>query len=275
MHCSVVAPWRRRPATELGLLGGLRYLTAMAWLRAELRGNNVFARANDQAELHIESGRVEIRYNRNDGRAYRAAARNLTVIDATLLPDDYCGEAEPVAAAATKSAKTKAKKKKKKYRTASAVDHLEIAPTADQVVAYTDGACSGNPGPAGLGVVILDTDERVELSEHLGEATNNIAELTAILRVLQTVDEERSAVIHTDSQYAIGVLQKGWKAKANKPLIEELRAAMQRPGSVRLVYVKGHAGIPLNERADELARRAVSTCENTRDVEAVSGNADE
>ena len=66
-------------------------------------------------------------------------------------------------------------------------------------------------------------------------------------------------VVHTDSQYAIGVLQKGWKAKANQELVgarEERRCAR---GSARLVYVPGHQGVPLNERADELAREAIAT----------------
>ena len=241
----------------------------MAWLRAELRGSNVYARATDQGELLTDGGRVEIRYNRNDGRAYRAAARNLSIADPTLLPDDTCGAAEP----APETAKKKSRKKSKKQNTTAAVE--AIAPTADMVVAYTDGACSGKPGPAGLGAVILDTGERIELSEYLGEATNNIAELSGILRVLQTVNKQRGAVIHTDSQYAIGVLQKGWKAKANKQLIEQLLAELRRPGSVKLVYVKGHAGVPLNERADELARQAVSSGENTRNVEVLSDVAEE
>jgi len=67
------------------------------------------------------------------------------------------------------------------------------------------------------------------------------------------------AVIHTDSQYAIGVLTKGWKAKANAALITDIRDMLKERRGVRFVYVRGHAGIPLNERADELARRAISS----------------
>jgi ribonuclease HI len=62
--------------------------------------------------------------------------------------------------------------------------------------------------------------------------------------------------VHTDSQYAIGVLQKGWKAKANQELVARVRAVLATR-DVRLVYVPGHSGVPLNERADELARESI------------------
>jgi ribonuclease HI len=65
--------------------------------------------------------------------------------------------------------------------------------------------------------------------------------------------------VHTDSQYAIGVLTKGWKAKANQALIAGVKVALAKRSAWRLVYVPGHAGVPLNERADELAREAVRT----------------
>lgn len=224
----------------------------MPWVRAMLRGKLVFARATADGQLADEGGRVEIRYNKNDGRLYRAGAKNLAIADGEVLPDDTCGEAAEVEA----KAKTASKKKARAKSSGDSTNHPEVAP-AGGAVAYTDGACSGNPGPAGLGLVVLTEKERVERYEYLGKATNNIAELTAILRALEEIEPDAPATIHTDSQYAIGVLQKGWKAKANKELIADLRRAMgERP--IRLVYVKGHAGVPLNERADELARRAIS-----------------
>ncbi|MCS6900752.1 MAG: ribonuclease HI, partial [Polyangiaceae bacterium] len=103
-------------------------------------------------------------------------------------------------------------------------------------------------------------DQRTELSEYLGFATNNIAELTAVLRALEHAGApETPLIIHTDSQYSIGVLTKGWKAKANADLVASIRAALAARPGVRLVYVPGHAGVPLNERADELARIAIAT----------------
>ena len=77
----------------------------------------------------------------------------------------------------------------------------------------------------GIGAVIVNGQERQELSEFLGTGTNNIAELTAIERALQEVpssDRARMVVVHTDSSYSIGILDKGWKAKANKELIAEI-----------------------------------------------------
>jgi ribonuclease HI len=95
--------------------------------------------------------------------------------------------------------------------------------------------------------------------EYLGEATNNVAELTAILRAVEWIPADaRAIVVHTDSQYAIGVLQKGWKAKANGELVTYAKRVVAERGA-KLVYVPGHQGVALNERADELAREAVTT----------------
>lgn len=128
------------------------------------------------------------------------------------------------------------------------------------VIIHTDGACSGNPGPAGSGVVLVAPGGKLhEGLEYLGEATNNVAELTAILRAVEWIPADAKAiVVHTDSQYAIGVLQKGWKAKANGELVARTKRVVQNRGA-RLVYVPGHQGVPLNERADELAREAITS----------------
>jgi ribonuclease HI len=142
--------------------------------------------------------------------------------------------------------------------------HVVSQASAPTVVrAYADGACSGNPGPAGLGVVWMHHQEVWELSEYLGVATNNIAELRAISRVLQRVAESRAPVeIHTDSQYSIGVLQLGWKAKANTELVAEIRQQIRDLVHVRLHHVRGHSGHVHNERADALARAAIAERHN-------------
>jgi ribonuclease HI len=123
------------------------------------------------------------------------------------------------------------------------------------------GACSGNPGPAGAGVVLLGPNkEIVEGYEYLGSQTNNVGELVGIERALDLVPHDVAEVtIYTDSQYAIGVLSKGWKAKANVALIGRIREKITARKKVHLVYVRGHAGIEHNEKADELARLAVSS----------------
>ena len=132
------------------------------------------------------------------------------------------------------------------------------------MIVYADGACSGNPGPAGLGIVLIDRRGRRELSAYLGEGTNNIAELTAIMLAADAIEDKHAPVrIHTDSQYAIGVLSKGWKAKANVALIEQVRAALAPFTDLELIYVRGHSGVVLNERADALAVQAVKTRQTT------------
>jgi ribonuclease HI len=216
----------------------------MPWIEAMLRGQPVLARAHPDRTLAADAtGRIEVRYKPNDGRAYRAAARNLVVHDgAKLHPDDACtpvAEPAPVADAPAKKPR------------AHGVPR-------DGWIAYTDGACSGNPGPAGAGVVLVSPDGKMlEGFEYLGEATNNVAELTAILRALEWMPRDaRPVVVHTDSQYAIGVLQKGWKAKLNRDLVARAKEAVAARGA-RLEYVPGHQGVPLNERADELAREAI------------------
>jgi ribonuclease HI len=216
----------------------------MPWVEATLKGQRVLARARTDGALAVEDGRVEVRYKPNDGRAYRAAARNLEVSPGTpVLPDTACGEASPAPNAAQRSAAADA-----------------TSSEAGAWVAYTDGACSGNPGPAGAGVVVVSPDGKShELVEYLGEATNNVAELTAILRALEWIPASAGAVVvRTDSQYAIGVLQKGWKAKANQELVARAKEIV-RSRHARLVYVPGHQGVALNERADALAREAVQT----------------
>lgn len=200
---------------------------------------------------------MEIRYKPNDGRAYRAAARNLERVEGEpLLADDHCA---PAASAPSTAAQGAAAKGGAAAEGKAAWGAAELPEGA--WIAYTDGACSGNPGPAGLGVIVLGPGgERAEGFEYLGQATNNVAELTAVLRALQAVPPSAPAlVIHTDSQYAIGVLTKGWKAKANVELVAEIREALARRAGVRLVYVPGHAGVALNERADELAREAIAS----------------
>ena len=221
----------------------------------------MLARCNDQGELVADGGRVEVRYRRDDGRAYRAAVRNLVPAKITeTFPDDHCAEAEAPAEAKAKAkgGRGTGKTGGKKGASATAGSPPREVPEGDEILVYADGACSGNPGPAGLGVVWLDGEGQRELSEFLGRATNNVAELTAILRAAErAAGLGRPLRIYTDSSYSIGVLTKGWKAKANIPLIAEVKSALAKLDEVSLIHVRGHAGVPLNERADELARVAV------------------
>jgi ribonuclease HI len=232
----------------------------MPWRTALLRGTKVFARCDAAGALLEEQGKVEIRYRQHDAKAYRALGRNLLPVQGEkVLPDDHCGAAlAPDAPSPGGAAGTRKKSATKSAKKLDAGGNDSVPASADQIVAYTDGACSGNPGPAGLGVVLLHGGERRELSEYLGVGTNNIAELTAILRALEAHEGEQPLLVHTDSQYAIGVLTKNWKPKANQELIQRIKERMQAHRRLRFVYVPGHAGVPLNERADALARAAVA-----------------
>jgi len=132
------------------------------------------------------------------------------------------------------------------------------------IVIYTDGACSGNPGPCGAGMLIIDGDSVLERSKYLGEGTNNIAELQAIgLAVLGVKDTSRKVRILTDSKYCIGVLTQGWRANANTELIAVIKKALSRLSNFSMEHVKAHSGITGNERADSLATQAVRSCTST------------
>jgi ribonuclease HI len=230
----------------------------MPWIEATLRGQKVLARADEAGHLVADGGRVEIRYKPADGRAYRALAANLHVAEAAArFPDEHCASAEAAPSKEQSATSSAARSAAKKDAAKAAI----TPPDAQSFTVYADGACSGNPGPAGAGVVIVDPGGKIrEGFRYLGEATNNVAELTAVLIALDATEGLGHPVrLHTDSQYTIGVLQKGWKAKANPELIATLRAKLAKRPDVRLFYVPGHAGVPLNERADELAREAVRT----------------
>src|SRR5437660_8443129 len=125
---------------------------------------------------------------------------------------------------------------------------------------YTVGACGGNhrrdePGRMGAGIVGVAGKLYREWSIPLGPGTNQQAELLAIREALRKVRDRRHTVvrIHTDSAYAIGLLARGWKPKANQALVAEVRALALECASFEMVKVAGHAGHLENERADELA----------------------
>jgi ribonuclease HI len=226
----------------------------MPWIEAILRGQRVLARAKADGTLEVDGGRVEIRYGATSDRAYRAAERNLELIPGAAVISD---EAGPPAAGSAPPGATGAAPGRPSAGASPERGGPSARPARAWIV-YTDGACSGNPGPAGCGVVLVAPDGKVrEGFDYIGESTNNVAELTAILRAVEWAPADPDAMlVHTDSQYSIGVLQKGWKAKANQELVAQVRAAL-RTRDVRLVYVPGHSGVPMNERADELAREAV------------------
>jgi ribonuclease HI len=218
-----------------------------------LRGARVLAKSTAAGELVVGTdGRVEVRYKPTDTKAYRAGKNNLEPIaDEAVLPDDTCAAVGPGADAGNKKVAAAKRLQEREYPT-------------DAIIVYADGACSGNPGPAGIGVVMQDGAQRRELSQFLGQGTNNIAELAAIMEAALAIEvPTRPVRFHTDSKYAIGVLSMGWKAKANQELIVKVKQALKRLTDIELIHVPGHAGVILNERADVLAVQAVKTEQST------------
>jgi ribonuclease HI len=141
--------------------------------------------------------------------------------------------------------------------------------TVEKVELYTDGACSGNPGPGGWGVLLRMGDHEKELFGGEAETTNNRMELTAVIEGLKALKRPVQASIYTDSQYVMKGMNewiKGWKARGWKTASKEpvknvdLWQALDRECArheLKWHWVKGHAGHVENERADALARRGV------------------
>jgi ribonuclease HI len=138
------------------------------------------------------------------------------------------------------------------------------------VVIYTDGACSGNPGPGGWGAVLLSGENRKEICGGEPGSTNNRMELMAAIQALEALKKPCKVELHTDSTYVMkGISEwihswkrRGWRTADGKPvknddLWRRLDEARSRH-DVKWNWVKGHAGHELNERADELARQGLS-----------------
>jgi ribonuclease HI len=214
----------------------------MAQARKIYRKCKVWADVDDSGRLIEQRGLVKIRYRMDDPEAYSAKVSEVSDLD-------------PAEEAASKSAAPAPPKRPRAPRKPAA---KAKASAADTLVIHTDGSCFGNPGPAGVGVLMEWKGKTKEVSRYLGEGTNNIAELTAIEVALQEVKNRRVPVrIHTDSAYAIGVLSEGWKVKENRELVARIQALMRDFADLAFVKVRGHSGDPGNERVDLLARDAI------------------
>jgi ribonuclease HI len=139
------------------------------------------------------------------------------------------------------------------------------------IVLYTDGACSGNPGPGGWGVVVLHPDGRRDLFGGEAQTTNNRMEMTAAIRALEAFSEATPLTIITDSEYVkkgmtewlAGWKKKGWKTAAKQPVKNEdlwrQLDALNAHHKVTWEWVRGHAGNTYNEEADRLARQGIAS----------------
>ena len=139
----------------------------------------------------------------------------------------------------------------------------------EEITIYTDGACSGNPGPGGWAAILMFGNIKKEISGGLPNTTNNIMELTAVIEALKLLKRPCKVNLYSDSAYVVnafeqkwiyGWLKNNWKTAnkepvKNKELWQQLDE-LARDREIHWVWVRGHAGKPYNERCDELARTA-------------------
>ena len=140
----------------------------------------------------------------------------------------------------------------------------------EKVVIYTDGACSGNPGPGGWGAILMYKGRTKEISGGMKDTTNNIMEITAVLEALKCLKVKSDVQVYSDSAYVVNAfnqgwiynwIKKGWKtasgeAVKNQELWQELYD-LTKKHKVNFNKVKGHSDVELNNRCDELARNAI------------------
>ena len=132
---------------------------------------------------------------------------------------------------------------------------LSVTHYKDTIYLYCDGACKGNPGPGGCGIVLLFNQFRKNFRVYLGEeVTNNIAELEAVRFGLSAIkDKNLPIVICSDSTYVIGLMTKGWTPKANIEMVEALKKYLKEFPKLSFLQVPGHSRVPENEDADKIA----------------------
>jgi ribonuclease HI len=243
----------------------------MPWQKMLFRGDLVWVHVGDDGRPVLDGdGRAEMKYREGDTKTYRPGPTNLTPVAGAGAPETPPADQVAVAAAGPRSKSASAAAARPHAVSAARAASGSGRSDSTTLDVWTDGACSGNPGPMGIGVVVIHAEGREEIGEYLGIGTNNIAELVAIERGLEIAGKRlgadtRRVRIHSDSSYAIGLLEKGWKAKANAELVARIRRKLAGfPVRVEFVKVAGHAGIPDNERCDELARMAIESRQAAR-----------
>ena len=239
----------------------------MGWRRATFKGKKVWVEVDAQGAPLAKGGRVPMRYSDKPGsKIYGAGASRIeglsgepVDLEAGVSADKAPSKRSRGSGFGSAGSRTAAQAK----AAAEAADALVAGLPEGTTIAYTDGGCRGNPGPAGSGVWITFGDGRTAAAaKSLGRATNNVAELTAVGLACTLLDEaglpaDAPVALLSDSKYTKGVLVDGWKAKANRELILGVRAQLAARPGVTFHWVAGHSGVPGNERADQLATDGV------------------
>ena len=140
----------------------------------------------------------------------------------------------------------------------------------EKVIIYTDGACSGNPGPGGWGEILMYKENKKEISGGKKETTNNIMEITAVIEALKCLKTKCEVQVYSDSAYTVNAFNQGWiynwikngwkssnkEPVKNKELWQELYD-LTKKHKVEFIKVKGHANNEFNNRCDEMARKKI------------------
>lgn len=218
------------------------------------KGSKVWAQTDEKGNPASQDNKVLIKYNLDQDYEYKVKLEGLRP-ENEAVPSKKKNEPE----------KTGSKKPDTAFKITAAdkkAAALEIDPDGglpeNCIKIYTDGASSGNPGPSGIGILFIYKKNKKEISRYIGQATNNIAELTAIKAALEELKRTDLPVyIFSDSSYSIGLLAKGWKPQKNRELVLNIRQMMAKFKELYFIKVKGHCGIKENEVADFLATSAI------------------
>ena len=213
------------------------------WKRMLFKGCKVYAQVSQDGTLLAKNGVVKIKYQLQQENEYLARASSIQKITESEL----------------KKSKNQREKKEKPPRIQKSFPPSEEDFDNNTIFVFTDGACTGNPGPAGIGVFLQYRDHRKEISRFIGSGTNNTAELIAIKVALQEIkDPTLPVALFTDSSYCYGVLTGSFKAKKNRDLVEQIKKEMHRFPLLKFIKVEGHKGIEGNEKANLLAQQAIA-----------------
>lgn len=212
------------------------------WKRMMFKGNKVWLAMDEKNHPVVRNNKVLIKYQQNQDYEYWVQKQSVVPIDSNLLKK-----------------KSRSKKPSPPPGPGEHAKALRDRPPAEAILVYTDGASSSNPGPSGIGAVLRLGSKKKEISQYIGIATNNIAELKAIKVALQTIRARHLPVrLYTDSAYCHGLLSRGWKPKRNEKLVASIKTLMEKFKDLKILKVEGHAGIRDNETADRLARQAIT-----------------
>ena len=215
------------------------------WQRMRFKKNKVWMAVDDLGQPVVKEGKVLIKYQLNQEHEYWVKKANVTDLETPgTETSDLSG--------------TIHRHKSPDYRDRGEQASSQAESLEDKICVFTDGASSGNPGPSGIGVLLRYGEHEKEISQFIGQATNNIAELKAIDAGLSAIKNRHIPVrLFTDSKYAYGLLMLSWKPKKNLQLVESIKKKMAEFQDLKILKVKGHSGHPENEKADYLATSAI------------------